>query len=38
VNNHLEVARLFHQCSNKVAGWIDWYDSTEKANRPKDGQ
>lgn len=31
VNNHIEVARLFHACRNKVAGWIDWYTATEGA-------
>lgn len=31
VNNHIEAARLYHACSNKVRGWIDWYTWTEGA-------
>lgn len=29
VNNHVESARLYHLCSNKVSGWIRWYQETE---------
>jgi hypothetical protein len=29
VNNHIETARLYRQCQNKTAGWIDWYTATE---------
>lgn len=30
VENHIESARLYHVCSNRVKGWIDWYQSTEE--------
>lgn len=30
VDNHIESARLYHVCSNRVKGWIDWYRSTEE--------
>lgn len=29
VNNHIDVAQLYRRCQNKVAGWIDWYTTTE---------
>lgn len=29
VDNHIESARLYHVCRNKVTGWIDWHKSTE---------
>ncbi|WP_409482588.1 hypothetical protein [Noviherbaspirillum sp. ST 5-3] len=29
VDNHIELSRLYHVCRNRVAGWIDWYRSTE---------
>lgn len=31
VSNHIEVARLYHLCRNRVRGWIDWYTATESA-------
>lgn len=31
MNNHIESARLFHACSNKVNGWIDWFHGTERS-------
>lgn len=30
VDNHIETARMYHACANKVDGWIDWYDSTKE--------
>jgi hypothetical protein len=32
VNNHIETARLYHICRNRVKGWLDWYQSTEGAD------
>lgn len=29
VNNHIESARLYKLCANKVRGWIDWFTTTE---------
>lgn len=29
VDNHIESARMYYDCSNRVKGWIDWYRSTE---------